>query len=443
MSTSTRELGGDGWGTMPISSASAARGARDTPPTAAGAGDEGGEPLQQLQGIQEERGGAIGPGTPEVVQQAPARALRQPVERQRRAHEVANQALELIPSARAHRDIRMETEALQPGRTPPGRRHGDRRPEPPHWLPGARAERDPALERGRYRLREQRRLRRERVAPGVVLPRPAAARQEAPHAAMHAHQKRRHVGIGRWRQPVEPGPAGRGRARVDGAAISILTGNVVLDLNGSRLRATSGPSTLAPGVLARRGRVTVRNGTIQELTPAVSISPLADEVVSVVLIEDIVADRSRGAGISVSGRYATVRRNRVVLTGRRITSQEDDPTFRGIRVSGRGHRVLDNDVEDMRIAPSDSLAIQVPVGGHGRGGQPDRVRGAAGSQHRRVDRHPGRRGRGHRRPGGREPDHHRVPGVLYAAGATGKFRDNLTSNVAAPYTGGTDAGNNQ
>jgi hypothetical protein len=176
---------------------------------------------------------------------------------------------------------------------------------------------------------------------------------------MHAHQKRRHVGIGRWRQPVEPGPAGRGRARVDGAAISILTGNVVLDLNGSRLRATSGPSTLAPGVLARRGRVTVRNGTIQELAPAVSVSPLADEVVSVVLIEDIVADQSRGAGISVSGRYATVRRNRVVLTGRRITSQEDDPTFRGIRVVGRGHRVLDNDVEDMRIAPSDSLAINV------------------------------------------------------------------------------------
>jgi hypothetical protein len=40
-------------------------------------------------------------------------------------------------------------------------------------LAGARAERDPALERGRHRLRERRGLRRERVAPGVVLRQPA------------------------------------------------------------------------------------------------------------------------------------------------------------------------------------------------------------------------------------------------------------------------------
>jgi hypothetical protein len=33
-------------------------------------------------------------------------------------------------------------------------------------------------------------------------------------------------------------------------------------------------------------------------------------------------------------------------------------------------------------------------------------------------------------------------GIQYGIGATGKFRDNLTSGVATPFTGGTDAGNN-
>ena len=32
---------------------------------------------------------------------------------------------------------------------------------------------------------------------------------------------------------------------------------------------------------------------------------------------------------------------------------------------------------------------------------------------------------------------------VYFDAATGKYRDNLTTGVATPYTGGTDAGNNQ
>jgi hypothetical protein len=227
-----------------------------------------------------------------------------------------------------------------------------------------------------------------------------------------------------------------------GPAITVLTGNVVLDLNGFRLRSTSATS-LAAGVLVRRGRVTVRNGIIQEFTPAVSVAPLADEVVTVILIEHIVADRSRGAGIVVDGRHGTVQHNRVVLTGRRITSQEDDPTFRGIRVVGRGHRVLDNDVLDMRIAPSDSLAIQVNaadtvVEGNRIAFEDQRSTNSGEAIGIQVD---GVDATDVLVVGNRITTASR--GVLYAAGATGKLRDNLTSNVAAPYTGGTDAGNNQ
>ena len=89
-------------------------------------------------------------------QQVPARALRQPVERQRPAHEVAHQALRLISPARRHRDIRMETEALEPGCAPPRGGYGDRRPEPAQRLPNARTDGRAGLERGRNRLREQR-----------------------------------------------------------------------------------------------------------------------------------------------------------------------------------------------------------------------------------------------------------------------------------------------
>jgi hypothetical protein len=63
-------------------------------------------------------------GTPEAIPQLSARALRQSVERQRGAHQVGHQALELIPPAGRHDNVSMETEPLEPGRAPPGRRGG-------------------------------------------------------------------------------------------------------------------------------------------------------------------------------------------------------------------------------------------------------------------------------------------------------------------------------
>ena len=34
-------------------------------------------------------------------------------------------------------------------------------------------------------------------------------------------------------------------------------------------------------------------------------------------------------------------------------------------------------------------------------------------------------------------------GLEFVNGATGQYRDNLTNNVTTPYTGGTNAGNNE
>jgi len=147
------------------------------------------EPLQQLQRLEEQRGGAVAPRTSEVVEQLATRARGQPRQRQRRTHEVADQVFEAIAPARRHGHVRMQTEALEPRRAPPGRRRGGGRAKPAERLTGPQAERHPALQRRRHGAGEQRRLRRERVAPRVLLRQPAAESQESADAAVEPRQQ--------------------------------------------------------------------------------------------------------------------------------------------------------------------------------------------------------------------------------------------------------------
>jgi hypothetical protein len=176
--------------------------------------DEGGQPLQQLERLEQQRRGAVAPRASQLVQELPARALRQPLQRQGRTHDVAAQLLQLVPATRGHRHVRMETEALEPRRTPPGRRRGGGRAEPAHRLPGAEPERNPPLQRGGDGAREQRLLHRKRITPRLRIRPPPAAAQQAPHAALHPREQDRDVGVGGRRQAVEHGSRrGRG-ARV-------------------------------------------------------------------------------------------------------------------------------------------------------------------------------------------------------------------------------------
>ena len=176
---------------------------------------EGRQAPQPLQGIEEQRRGAVAPGPAELIQELTPRALRQPLHGQGRTQDVAADLLQLIPPPRRHRHIRMETEALKARRTPPGRRRGGRRAEPAHRLPGAGPQRHAALQRRRHRARESRRLGRERIAPGVLTRPPPPADQELPHPALYARQKPRDVRIGRGWEAVELRPRRRARARVD------------------------------------------------------------------------------------------------------------------------------------------------------------------------------------------------------------------------------------
>ncbi len=126
---------------------------------------------------------------------APARALRQPRQRQRRAHEEADEVFEPIAATRRHRHVGVQAEALEPGAARPRGGGVGRRAEAAHRRPGARTERHPPL---------QRRLRRERVAAGLRVRPPAGTRQQPPDAPVQPREQRRDVGVGGRRQPDRP-----------------------------------------------------------------------------------------------------------------------------------------------------------------------------------------------------------------------------------------------
>ena len=226
-----------------------------------------------------------------------------------------------------------------------------------------------------------------------------------------------------------------------GSAIEIATNNVVLDLNGFKLGGLgAGLGTHAFGISADgRQNITVRNGTVRGFLEGILIQ--GDPAVSQGhLIEDIRADQNTFTGITVSGLGSIVRNNQVLATGGSTTGP-NVPAF-AITASGPGIRVLNNVVSDT-----------VPVG----------VQASIGI---RLDRGPGSVIEGNRiantalpGPGaqsfGIDVDtsstnvlvvNNRIAtmgnGVIFISGGTGKYRDNLTTGVTAPFMGGIDVGNN-
>ncbi len=166
-------------------------------------GDEGGQALQPLQRIQQECRGAVAPRTSELIEERPARALREPRPGQRRPPDIPAHLREWIPPVRRHRHVRGPAEAREPGSPPPRGRRVGRRPEATHRRPGARTQRDSALPRGGDGLREQWRLRRERVAPGGLVRPPPAPDQEPPDAPVQPREQPGDVGVGGRRPAVE------------------------------------------------------------------------------------------------------------------------------------------------------------------------------------------------------------------------------------------------
>ena len=198
-------------------------------------------------------------------------------------------------------------------------------------------------------------------------------------------------------------------AITSGIAIDIQTNNVVLDLNGFKLGGlAAGPGTTANGILALdRQNITVKNGTIRGFFRAIFLDTAGTSQGH--LVEDIRADQNTFVGIDVRGSGNIVRSNQVVATGG-STFFGPNANALGIVVSDSGPRVLNNDViNTVKQGTGFSVGIEFQSGTGGLAVN-NRITGADS-------------------------------GIEFSSG-TGKYRDNLTFGVTTPFTGGTDAGNN-
>jgi Right handed beta helix region len=204
-----------------------------------------------------------------------------------------------------------------------------------------------------------------------------------------------------------------------GALITISADNVVLDLNGATLDGTPKASAFSWGIRAYgHSNITVRNGTIRGFNYGISLTAPLGYVTRVrpshsFLVENVRFIENRTAGIEVIGYDSVIRGNYVAHTG-----GSADPGLSGnawgIIAAGDGLRIVDNDVTHTHVNTAHSggqtTAIFLSGGGN-----------AAVVNNRITEANFG----------------------IYSGGLNwGKYRDNITVNVATPYTGGTDIGNN-
>jgi nitrous oxidase accessory protein NosD len=215
-----------------------------------------------------------------------------------------------------------------------------------------------------------------------------------------------------------------------GVAIRIAADDVTLDLAGFTLEGTADTDTRADGIVAEGQRnVTVRDGTVRGFLRGVSLASVGGH-----RVEGVRAHGNFRLGIGVSGQGSIIRRSQVIATG----GGKVTPLWTGIGATGTGIRILDNDVIDT-ADPGPGFAVDAI-----------NVFGAPGGV---IE--------GNRLANQFVPPHvfgitifdssgvlvvnNRIvnfpDGVTYLD-STGKYRDNLTSGVASPFDGGTNAGNN-
>jgi glucose/arabinose dehydrogenase len=224
-----------------------------------------------------------------------------------------------------------------------------------------------------------------------------------------------------------------------GAAITIDSDFVVLDLKGFKLGGGgAGLGTQATGVLAlERRNVTVRNGNIRGFHRAVFLD---DQTVDASasqghVVEGLRLDENTFAALEIHGTGNIIRGNQVVTTGG-TTSSGPNVDIYGVRSRGPGMRVLGNDV-------SDTVGV-----GTGSGIAIDLLATAAVVERNRLANDAAPTASFGIRVAGTDIQvvNNRMSlfgsGVFFVGG-NGKYRDNVTSGVGTPYTGGTDAGNNQ
>ena len=223
-----------------------------------------------------------------------------------------------------------------------------------------------------------------------------------------------------------------------GNAIKITVNNVTIDLNGWMLSGLgAGKSTTAIGIFAnQRKNITIRNGIVRGFYRGIWLKDVSPYTTSKGhLIEDIRADGNFFVGLRTAGIGNIVRNNQVVDTGGSTVT----PNATAIACAGRGARVLNNDIN--RLIPGENGLTHALFGFE--------IDGAV-IEGNRIDEVFGDGfgiGRGIYLSfsndvlvvGNRITNADRG---IHFNGSTGKYRDNLTSNVTTRFIAGTDAGCN-
>jgi hypothetical protein len=224
-----------------------------------------------------------------------------------------------------------------------------------------------------------------------------------------------------------------------GAAITINTNFVVLDLNGFKIGGGSaGAGTAAVGIRAiNRQNIVVKNGNVRGFKRGISLEDTSGTftVSQGHVVEDIRADQNTEAGIWVEGRGNSVRNNQVVDTPGIGGITPDRATY-GVVARGPGARVINNDATEtvgvgaqpgtgLYIDAADGAVIENNRIGNATLGNSNGIYVNSGDDVLVV--------------GNRIATV--ASGIVFNT-ATGKYRDNITTGVTTPYSGGTDAGGN-
>lgn len=219
-------------------------------------------------------------------------------------------------------------------------------------------------------------------------------------------------------------------AMTSGDAIIINNPDVTIDLGGHTLsNLPAGSSTGAIGILAQGpNNITIRNGTLRGFKTAIFLNLSSGD-----LVEDVRADLNTEFGVVVNGAGSIVRHNQILYTGGTVASGN------AIEIGGDGSRVLDNDLVETLPVGNGSTAIGVCFG-KGIVAEGNRISNSAlptsGTSYGISTCSVGQDAL---------VVNNRITRMTFGISfdATGKYRDNLTMGVTTPYTGGTNAGNNQ
>jgi hypothetical protein len=221
-----------------------------------------------------------------------------------------------------------------------------------------------------------------------------------------------------------------------GNAITIAADNVVIDFNGFELTGSVGAySTFNRGIYSiKQSRITIRNGSVTGFNIGIFLDdPSPYLTAQGNLIEDMSLDHNTFAGVYLLGRNSVIRHNRITSTGRGLFS---NAWAYGIRVSGSGMRIVDNDVAEVTSSTASGVGISMQSADSGivEGNRLSRI--VAGNTFSYGIHASASAGLVIRSNSISESQR----GVYLIGGATGTIMDNATSAVTNPYYGGTLAG---